>query len=278
MDDVQRLLGPTEKVLADLIANTLPGLGLALVVLFAGVVFAFLFRSAANGLNRRLNLDALAERFGVARMLYALQIRGGLGAVLANLGSLVVLLVSVYLAAEIVGLPGIAEGIGAVIEFLPRLVSAGIVAVFGFAAAEFTSRIAEGIGQRRSDIVAPKFAANVVYYGVLAVVLTTSVQHLGMDTGLIDLLFGVVLAAVLGSVALSFAWASRLLLQDVLTRPYAMHHLRSGSHIRVGAVSGTLIATNTLTVSIRTDDGEVAILPYRRLLADEGFAVEAPPE
>lgn len=274
MSDVKRVLGPTEQLLA-IVVGALPSVGLAVLVLFVGLAVSVIVRGAATTAASRLGLDALAERFGVARLLYGLQIRGGVGAVLANLLTVVIALVTISMAAEIVGLPGVAEGVGAVLEFLPRLVSAGVVALFGFAAAEVASRVAEGLGRRRRDIVAPKFAANIAYYLVLAVVSTTAVQHLGMETDLIDTLIAVVTAAVLGSMALSFAWASRLLLQDVLARPYVLHQLEKGAVLRVGSVMGTVEATNTLTIVLRTEAGDLHVLPYRRLLGEEGFTMVA---
>lgn len=271
MNEVQRALAPTERMAAK-IAEALPSLGLGLLVILVGLAIAMLVRWAGGTLLRRLGLDAIAERVGVARLLYSLRLHGGLSAVLANLFAVMVLLVTTSMAAEIVGLPGVAEGIGTIIGFLPRLVSAGVVALFGFAAAEFASRLAEGMGRRRSDIVAPQFIANLVYYLVLAVVLATSIQHLGMDTDLIDLLLGIGMAAVLGGFALAFAFAGRELLQNVLTRPYVLADLLPGHSIAVGPITGTVLSTGTLTLSIQSEDGTIHVVPYRRLLSGDGFS------
>ncbi len=270
-DDLRRAFGITEQLFAQIVA-ALPSVLMALTVVVLGTLTAFLARSLTRRAAARIGLDEMAERVGIARVLYALQIRGGLAAVVANFVAVVVVLLTLATSAEIVGLPGVAEGVGTVVEFLPRVVSAVVVAAFGFAAADVASRVAEGVARRREDIVSPKFLANAVYYTVLSVVLTTSVQHLGMETALINQLLTVLVAGVVFGISLAFAWASRDLLQDVLCRPYVLARLGKGSEVRVGDVRGSVVSVGVVTLGLEDAEGVVHIIPYRRLLQPEGFA------
>lgn len=257
-------LAPTERLVGTLIEHV-PQLLSALVFVALGMVAVVVARFATRWAVERTGLDGLAERAGVARLLYAVGLKAGLPHVLGNLAAVVVALLVLAATAEVVGLPGVAEGVGAIVEVVPDLVAAAILTLFGFLAADFLSRLVQGVGHRRDDMISTRFAATIVYYGVLAVVLTTAAQHLGVRTALFSDLIVVAVGVGGAAAALALALASREPLRDIVSRFYAERLFPLGARIVVDGVEGTVERYDALTVTIRADPHRVT-LPCRWLI------------
>lgn len=259
--------------LVAVLAGWLPVGALALASLVGGTLLALLARRLVRATVRKTGLDAFAERLGIVRLLYAVNLRSGVDVMLGNLAAIATLLVTAMVVAETVGLPGIADGLASVVEFLPRFVAAGVVALVGFVGADLASRLAEGFGRRREDLIAPRFAASVVYYVVLTVALATAVQHLGLNTALVDGLILLVCGAFLASVGLSLALGTRDMVRDVLARQYLREAIQPGDRVEVGDVEGTVVRYDSVTVVLRKEDGSLHLLPCSALLSAHGVQV-----
>ncbi|MCA9494859.1 MAG: mechanosensitive ion channel [Myxococcales bacterium] len=271
-EELWALVSPEQRLVARLV-DAAPSLLAALASLVVGTALAVVGRRITRALVRRSGLDALLERLGVVRLLYAVQLKSGVDVLAGDLVFATLLLVTLMVSAERLGLQGVAEGLSTVIEFVPRLVAAGVVGLFGFVAADMASRVALGLGRRRQDLLAPTFLSNIVYWLVLAVALATAAGHLGLDTRLVDGLILVVGAVGCGSVGLSFAFASQRFLTDVIARTYARQIADPGDRVRLGAVEGVVVRFDAVTVVLRHDEGHELVLPCRRLFADEGVEV-----
>jgi len=269
------LLAAGQRLLMHVV-DLAPGLLGALLILSGGVVVAWLARRAVTAAVRRSGLESFAERHGVVKVLYALRLRSSLPELLGQGVGLAILLVTAMSVAETLGLPGVADGFATVVEFLPRLVAAGIVALAGFVAADIASRVAEGMASRREDLIAPTLLGSALYYLVLAVFLTTAVQHLGLDIDLVDRLLVALVGIAVGSAGLSLALGSQGLVRDVLARQYARHLFQPGDVVTVGESTGTVVRFDAVTVTLRAEDGSLTVLPCHVLLADEGVRIEAP--
>lgn len=254
-----------------------PALVRAGVTIVVGVVAALVARWVVRRVVRRSGLDVLAERVGLVRLLYAINVRSSLERLLSNLAGLAVLLITAMAVAEGLHLPGVAEGFSAVVEFLPRFVTAAVLAGTGFLVADIVARLVEGVSRRRPDWVSPKLARNLVYYTVAAVFLTTAVQHLGLDTDLVDGLILLVAGIGLASVGLSFALGSRVVVQQLLVRQYAPYIARPGDRVRIGDVEGMLLRYDAISFVLRDDGGQLRVFPCASLLQEQGIVVVPAP-
>lgn len=248
-----------------------------LLTAIVGLLAALFSRWLVRVLVRRTGFDVLAERLGVVRLLYAVNIKAGVDTVLGNIAGIAVLLVTAMVMAESVSLPGVAEGFAALVEFLPRFVTAAVVAGAGFLAADLGAHLAERLSTQRKDWVAPRLARNLVYYIVLAVFLTTSVQHLGLDTDLVDGLILLCAGIGLASVGLAFALGSRSVVHGLLVRQYVPFVVRPGDRVRIGEVSGVLVRYDAITLLLKDDHGNQHVFPCGALLREEGVEVRPVP-
>lgn len=237
-----------------------------LAVVIGGLIVAAIARRIARWVVDKSGLDALAEKAGAARLLYAVGIRQGVSYVVGQLVFYAGVLLTGAAAAEMMGLTGIASGVAALVAFLPRLVAAAAVLFGGMALAGLLRRIVEGFGRARPDVEQPEAFGNLVYYGVITISAIVAAGQAGLETGLIESLLTTVVAIGCAAIGLAFALGSRASFHNLVAGHFFRRLARPGDHVRMPDLEGTVVRYFGVSVVIRTNDGEEVAVPCRVLL------------
>lgn len=247
------------------IIKLLPTAALLLAVVIGGLIASALARRAARWVIEKSGLDALAERAGAARLLYAIGVRKGVAHLIGAIVWVAGLLATGAAAADILGLDAISDGVAAMIAFLPRLVAAGLVLGVGAGVAGLVRRGAISFSQRRGDVDHPELLGNLAYYGVMTLAVVVASDQAGLETALLETLLVVVAGISAAAIALAFALGSRHSFHNVVAGHFFSRLARPGDTIRVGDVEGVVLRYFGVCVVIKTADGEVAV-PCKVLL------------
>jgi hypothetical protein len=115
--------------------------------------------------------------------------------------------------------------LGRVLLFVPRVLVALLVLVFGSYFARFVgqSRVHSYCRQPRASAT-PTCSAAVVQYGVMVFVLLLAVDHLDIGGGLIQQTFLILLGGVVLALALAFGIGGRERAAQLLERWFARNH------------------------------------------------------
>ena len=263
--NVDRALAPMEQFVRQLVGWA-PRLLLLAVVVVAGLVLTSLAARGVRWLVRRSGLEALTEKFGVAKLLYAVGVRHGFAHILGVATWIAGLLVTVSAAAETVGLPGMAEVTASILAALPRVLLAAVIAAFGFVIADVLRNVVMRAASRGKDLESPVFAARLAYWAVLVLSIAIALEQAGVETGLINAVVQITVAGAALSIGLAFALGSRPAFQNLLARFYYERMLRPGDRIRIGDVEGTVTRYGAVAVVIETDEGGERVIPCSRLM------------
>jgi small-conductance mechanosensitive channel len=247
------------------ISRLLPTAALFVAVVVGGLVASAIARRMTRWAIEKSGLDALAERAGAARLLYAIGVRKGVAHLVGGLVWAAGLLATGAAAADILGLEALSAGAAALIAFLPRLAAAGLVLCVGAGVAGVVRRAAIGFGQRRGDVDRPELLGNLAYYGVMTVAVIVAGDQAGLETSLIETLLIVLAAITAAAIALAFALGSRHSFHNLVAGHFLSRLARPGDTIRVGDVEGVVIRYFGVCVVLKTAEGEVAV-PCKVLL------------
>jgi hypothetical protein len=251
--------------LAQEVSRLLPTAALFVAVVIGGLIASSIASRMARWAIEKTGLDALAERAGAARLLYAIGIRKGVSHLVGGLVWAAGLLATGAAAADILGLEALSEGAAALIAFLPRLAAAGLVLCVGAGIAGVVRRAAVGFGQRRGDVDRPELLGNLAYYGVMTVAVIVASDQAGLETALVETLLIVLAAITAAAIALAFALGSRHSFHNLVAGHFLSRLARPGDTIRVGDVEGVVIRYFGVCVVLKTAEGEVAV-PCKVLL------------
>lgn len=196
------------RALLNQVGAFLPRLGTALVVLVVGWLLAKAFRFSVVKFLRAINFHVLTERAGVDGFLQQGGTRKDTTDLFGMIVYLLVVLASLIVASNSLGLVQVTDLLGKVVLFVPRLLVALLVVVFGSYFARFAGNSVNSYC-RAADIADGEVLGRLMQYGVMVFVVLLAIDHLDIGGGLIQQTFLILLGGVVVALALSFGLGGR---------------------------------------------------------------------
>jgi flagellar biosynthesis protein FliQ len=207
MDNIDVMLVPLRGFLLE-VGNFLPRLGVALAVLVVGWLLAKAFRFSVVKALRALNFHVLTDRAGIDGFLQQGGTEKDTTDLFGGIAYALVILASLIIAFNSLGLSQVTDLLGKVMLFVPRLLVALLVVVFGSYFARFAGNAVQSYC-RSAEIGDGELLGRIMQYGVMAFVVLLAVDHLDIGGGLIQQTFLILLGGVVVALALSFGLGGR---------------------------------------------------------------------
>lgn len=207
MQNIDVMLEPLRGFLLQ-IGAFLPRLAIAIGILVVGWLIAKAFRMFVVRLLRALNFHVLTQRAGIDGFLQ----QGGSDKDATDLfgwiGYALIILTALIIAFNGLGLTQVTDLLSKVLLFVPRLLVALLVIVFGSYFARFAGNAVQGYC-RGAGIGDAEILGHLMQYGIMAFVILLAVDHLDIGGGLIQQTFLILLAGIVFALALSFGLGGR---------------------------------------------------------------------
>lgn len=207
MDTFNIAIEPLRAFLAE-VGAFLPRLGVALVVVLAGWLTAKALRFGAVKALRALNFHVLTERAGVDAFLQ----QGGTERDTTDLIGLIVyglvVLGALIVAFNGLGLTQVTELLGRVLLFLPKVLVALLVLVFGLYFARFVGQSVRA-WCRNVGIGDAELLSRIAQYAIVTFVILIAVDHVDIGGGLVQQTFLILLTGIVFALALAFGIGGR---------------------------------------------------------------------
>jgi flagellar biosynthesis protein FliQ len=207
MQNIDVMLEPLRGLLQQ-IGAFMPRLAIALGVLLIGWLIAKALRLGVVKALRALNFHILTERAGVDGFLK----QGGgekdtvdwIGLIAYTLA----ILVSLIISFNSLGLSQVTDLLGKILLFVPKLLVALLVIVFGSYFARFVGNAVQRYF-RSAEISDAELLGRVAQYAVMTFVVLLGFDHLDIGGGLIQQTFLILLGGVVFGLALAFGLGGR---------------------------------------------------------------------
>lgn len=207
MQNIDVMLEPLRSFLQQ-IGAFLPRLAIAIGILLVGWLIAKAFRLFVVKALRALNFHVLTERAGIDGFLQ----QGGTDKDATDLFGWIVyalvILASLILASNSLGLTQVTDLLGKIVFFVPRLLVALLVLIFGSYFARFVGGAVRGYC-RRVGISDGELLGRVAQYAIMTFVILLAIDHLDIGGGLIQQTFLILLAGVVLAMALALGLGAR---------------------------------------------------------------------
>jgi len=186
----------------------MPKLLLAASVLLAGWLIAKAFRFSVVKALRALNFHVLTERAGIDGFLQQGGTERDTVDLFGWLGYALVILASLIVAFNSLDLTQVTDLLGKVLLFVPRLLVAMLVVVFGSYFARFAGNAVHSYC-RGAEISEGEVLGRIMQYGVMVFVVLLAIDHLDIGGGLIQQTFLILLTGIVVALALAFGLGAR---------------------------------------------------------------------
>lgn len=207
MQNIDVMLEPVRALLQQ-VGAFMPRLVLALGVLLLGWLLAKAFRFSVVKALRALNFHVLTERAGIDGFLQQGGAEKDTTELFGWIAYALVILASLIIAFNSLGLTQVTDLLGRVLLFVPRLLVALMVVVFGSYFARFAGNAVSSYC-RGAEISDGELLGRLMQYGVMVFVVLLAVDHLDIGGGLIQQTFLILLGGIVVALALAFGIGGR---------------------------------------------------------------------
>jgi hypothetical protein len=207
MQSFDMLLEPLRALLQQ-VGAYLPRLAVALAVLVAGWLLAKALRFGVVKALRALNFHVLTQRAGVDGFLQQGGTEKDSTDVFGAIGYWLVILAALIVAFNGLGLTQVTELLMRIVLFLPKVLVALLVVIFGAYFGGFVGNAVRAYC-RNAQIADAELLGRIVQYAILIFVILLAIDHLDIGGGLIQQTFLILLTGVVLALALSFGLGGR---------------------------------------------------------------------
>ncbi len=195
------------------LAVFLPKFMIALVLLFLGWIVAKLIRGGVRRLLSLAHFDQLAEKTGVEEFLKHGDMQITFSGIISEVTYWLFLLIILVTISSSLGLNAVADLLNRVALYLPNIVVAVLIIIFGTLLARFINRMVFA-WLRNLGVEGALTISTVAEYGVQIFAAFVALEQLAIGTQLLTTAFAILFGAVCLALALAFGlggrdWAAR---------------------------------------------------------------------
>jgi hypothetical protein len=169
-----------------------------------------------------------------------------------------VVLFTVLIATDQLGLQLNAMWTRAIASYLPRLLM-GVVIIFIGVMAGSLGRGALVRALPANDHIDPERLGSVVQMLVVAVSLLLAVQQLGIDVGFLTTVLTIALVGFFAASALAFGFGGRATVANILAGHYVRELYEVGNTVRIAGLEGRIVRMTPTAVIVSNHEGETAV-------------------
>ncbi len=255
---------PTHDLVSTL-AEFVPRLVGAVVVLLVALVVALLLQRLMARFLEGLGLEDLFERTGAANSLWQLGYEGGPSRLIGTVLFWGIMLTGVAGSLSVLGLSSLESTMDQIVNLSGRALVALVILIAGVMSAgwlaELVAREAE-----RAELRGANAFRRIVFMTIIGIAALLAAAQLGLETYVVVLLAVVVLATVGLVTALAMGQGLALLSGNIAAGRYVQDGTAVGDVISVDGVEGTVEELGYASVTVRSEDGSLYRIPNRTLL------------
>lgn len=228
----------------------------ALFILVIGWLLARLARSLMVKLISNLDMfwQRLVSNIGIA----VIPSRRPPARFISELLFWMMILLSVVMATEVLGLNMFVSWLSEIVSYLPLLVSGLLIVLAGFVVSSLVrDMIASAMttaGMTQGDVVG-RLAQTVILFTSIVI----GVDQVGIDVSFLTIITAIVLTATLGSVALAFGLGARAYVANLIAAHYLRADIRIGDNIQIDGIVGEVVEISNTRVVLDTQEGMVSL-------------------
>lgn len=236
----------------------LPRIVVAVALIVAGWILGRLLRWLTARLIGRLS----RIRTGLA-VDQAVRAAGGERIATEVVSRIVFWTVFVFFAAaagDVLGLAVAANGFSLLMRYLPSVLAAVLIVLVGLVLSNLARNAI--VTFSKTTRVDGRVPGQLAWYAILFTAVVVALDQIGIDSTLLILAAGILLAAGVGSAALAVGLGARSEVGNIIAMHYLTRSYSVGHRVRIGDVDGTIVEFRMNGVVLETTQGR-ALVPAK---------------
>ncbi len=239
---------------------------LLVYIVLCWLIFKLIVKAASRFL-RITKIEKLNDLYEKIDVLKKINVRIDFQKIIITLLKFVLLLIFVVVGADLFNFPGVTRLVNDVIAYLPRLVSAIAIILFGFYLANKIKLWLQKLLGIIGSTSGANIITNVIAFGFIFFFILMGLNQAGIDTTLVTNNISIIFGIIFLSVALSFGLGSKDIVKEILYSYYLRKSVQVGDKIKIedDNVEGTIASIDNINVKILVQTG-VVLYPIQKFV------------
>ncbi len=190
------------------IAAFLPSLLTGFVIIFVGLIFAWLLRKVVTKTAQILNIDMVSDRMGIVQILQKSGYKEPLSRMIGQTAFWIALFSFIIIGLDALKMPSVENLLTEFLLYLPNIIVAGIVVMVGYLLSNFFGRAAL-IASVNAGLAISGLIGKFVKFAVFLMAVTMALELLGIGRDTVIIAFAIVFGGVVLALAIAFGHGGR---------------------------------------------------------------------
>ncbi len=256
-------------ILAALVAQfsaLLPKLLSAVILIVLGRILAKTVSMVLKRILEAIKIDKMTEKLQEVDLFSKSGVEIKASTILSQLVYYIIFLIFATAASDALGLAIVSQQITAIINLIPKIITAGILFAGGTILANIIKKILE-TAFRSLNIPSGKIMAGVVFYFLLITISITAIEQTGLNTTFLTQNLQILLVGIVIAFSVGFGFSSRDLLKNMLASSYSKKHFNIGQIVKIGDYKGVITGIDRTSLTILLDQsGHKVIVPQHEII------------
>lgn len=239
----------------------------AMIILLLGWIIARTVAGIVKKLLETIGIDRLGESLNEIDIIQNADLDIKFSTIFSKILYYILMLLVLVAASEMLALNIVSEQISALINYIPKLFSAFLVLIFGLIMANFIRGIVDA-ALESLNIPSAKLMSGFIFYFLFITVAISALGQAGFNTDFITSNLTLVLGGIVLAFAIAYGFASRHIMENLLSSLYSRSKFEIGDTIKVGNIQGIIIAMDSSSVVLKMTDRKI-IIPLSKLTKEE---------
>lgn len=190
------------------IANFIPSIVGALLILIVGWIIAKVIRGAVNKLLKVLHFSTLADKSGISKVLSKGEVKVTASQIISGLAYWLVMIMVLAMVVNALGLTVASQLLEGLLGYIPKVIAALFVLILGL----FLGNLVYGVvhtAASNADLPKPELLSNISKGAIIIFAITIFLKQLGIDPLLVSTTFNIFFAGLCLALSLAFGLGGR---------------------------------------------------------------------
>lgn len=266
MTNVPNLQEILLRIVNDLIgqlANFIPRLISAIVILVLGLLVAKLVRNVVATVLRKIGVDKIGDQLNEIDLIRRMKTEIRLSYVVAQTLYFFILLIFATAAAEMLGVAALTDLVVGVTNLIPKLIVAGLMLIAGLFISEGLKRFVIGLCNS-FNISGGRMLGTLVFFFFLVITLINALGQAGLNTELLESSFNLIIGGIILAFAVGYGLASRDVMANIMASFYSKNKYRPGQIVQIDDVKGEILKIDSTSLTLLTGETKT-VFPLQTL-------------
>jgi hypothetical protein len=253
------------RVFAEKLTETIPPILGGIFVILVAWLLARLVSGGIERLLRTVKFDELAARVQLTDFLKKTGVLLSPSAIIGRFIYWIFVLLIIASAAETLNWTLVSAQIQNFLSYLPDLFTGIVIFVIGAYLASLARDFLRGV-TGSLGISTGRILSGAVYYILFIMVILTALQQARINTQVLSTNLLMIIGAIMLAAAISYGFASRDVLSNILASFFNKRTFQKGMVIEVDGIRGMIVEITNISITLQVTAHEKVVIPSNQLM------------